>query len=141
MHTYRDDNTTIHFNSDLSGFVTITLTGGNTVQEFNVPGHSLLQFLKEVARRRTVSAMEDAKEFHDRIDEIATAPLDHLVLRAEMHPDHAKSRDARWQKLALDARKIDAIKAYREVYRTDLRTSKEAVEEFIWNRGKTKTVR
>jgi len=52
-------------------------------------------------------------------------------------PPPGRGSAADVERLVALGRKIDAIKLYREIHRTDLRTAKDAVDEIAAKRGRT----
>ena len=54
-----------------------------------------------------------------------------------LYPPPGEGSDADVERLVALGRKIDAIKLYREIHRTDLKTAKDAVDEIAAKRGRT----
>ena len=52
-------------------------------------------------------------------------------------PPPGRGSAADVERLVALGRKIDAIKLYREIHRTDLKTAKDAVDEIAAKRGRT----
>ncbi len=52
-------------------------------------------------------------------------------------PPPGRGSAADVERLVALGRKIDAVKLYREIHRTDLRTAKDAVDEIAAKRGRT----
>jgi ribosomal protein L7/L12 len=49
--------------------------------------------------------------------------------QTSLHPPPGQGSDADVERLVALGRKIDAIKLYREIHRSDLKTAKDAVDE------------
>ena len=58
-HTFKSDNTIFHYNPDLSGDVTISVTKGPGQVTFHVPGDALKEFMGEWLRNQFVNAFDD----------------------------------------------------------------------------------
>jgi len=54
-----------------------------------------------------------------------------------LYPPPGRGSAADVERLVALGRKIDAIKLYREIHRTDLKTAKDAVDEIAAKRGRT----
>ncbi len=65
-HTFEGPSkkTRFHYNSDLSGDVSIHVDDENGLRALNVPGEDLLAFVADYVRGRKISALEDA-EWHE----------------------------------------------------------------------------
>lgn len=61
MHTFSHDNTTFHYNSDLSGDVHIIHEGSGREDAY-IPGEALLAFVAHHVRNQRISALEDASD-------------------------------------------------------------------------------
>ena len=77
---------------------------------------------------------DDDRERLQRLEEKLDLILYSLGLETNRQPDNSP-QDEEWQQYARDYQKIQAVKAYREVYHCGLRDAKIAVEDYMRQEG------